>query len=178
MEQNDKNKIIEVKVTYEEWIKNPFPQKHSLQLDTTTRYIVTNCPPEYAKHLESMGIGFELPKTVTITFYPEVKLDIKSKMKHLNDNSVNKIIITPTGIGIYEDIFDCNGRVKIVRIFYPSHFMTAKYVRIGNNKLDCIIGFTQPSKIQDFIFDCEFKRGDKFMLDTINEIEKVELFIE
>jgi hypothetical protein len=178
MEQNEKNKIIEVRVTYQEWIKNPFPQTHALQIDTTTRYIVTNCPPEYAKHLESIGIGFELPKTVTITFYPEVKLDIKDKMKHLNDNSVNKIIITPTGIGIYEDVFDWGGRVKIVRIFSSNKFMTAKYVRIGNNKLDCIIGYTQPSKIQDFIFDCEFKRGDKFELSTNFEIEKVELFIE
>ncbi|MBK7363076.1 MAG: hypothetical protein IPJ01_12335 [Micavibrio sp.] len=94
MEQNDKNKIIEIRVSYEEWIKNPFPQKHALQLDTTTRYIVTNCPPEYAKHLESIGIGFELSKTVTITFYPKVKLEMKSEMKYLNDNSDNKIIIT------------------------------------------------------------------------------------
>lgn len=178
MEHTNGNKIIEVKVTYEEWIKNPFPQKHSLQLDTTTRYIVTNCPPEYAKHLESMGIGFELPKTVTITFYPEVKLDIKSKMKHLTDVLGTKIIIIPKGIGLTEDIFDWSGKVSVVRVFSSSDFMTAKYIKIGNKTLDCIIGFTQPSKIQDFIFDCEFKRGDKFILDTVTEIEKIELFIE
>jgi len=62
MEHTNGNKIIEVKVTYEEWIKNPFPQTHALQIDTTTRYIITNCPNEYAKHLESIGIGFELKK--------------------------------------------------------------------------------------------------------------------
>ncbi|MBK7363077.1 MAG: hypothetical protein IPJ01_12340 [Micavibrio sp.] len=56
--------------------------------------------------------------------------------------------------------------------------MTAKYVRIGDKKLDCIIGYTQPSKIQDFIFDCEFKRGDKFELSTNFEIEKIELLLE
>ena len=72
MEQKDKNKIIEVKITYDEWIKSPFPQTHALQLDTTTRYIVTNCPIEYAKHLQNIGIGFELPKeSITITFYPK-----------------------------------------------------------------------------------------------------------
>ena len=60
--ENNKNKIIEVKVTYEDWIKNPFPQTHSLQLDTTTRYIVTNCPPEYAECLKSIGMSFELKK--------------------------------------------------------------------------------------------------------------------
>lgn len=61
MENN--NKIIEVKITYEEWIKSPFPQMHPLQLDTTTRYIVTNCPPEYAEHLKEIGIKFELIKS-------------------------------------------------------------------------------------------------------------------
>jgi hypothetical protein len=58
--ENNENKIIEVKVRYEDWIKNPFPQTHPLQTDVTTRYIVTNCPPSYAKHLESIGIKFEL----------------------------------------------------------------------------------------------------------------------
>lgn len=62
MERTNENKIIEVKVTYEEWIKNPFPQKHALQFDTTTRYIVTNCPPQYAEHLKKIGINFELIK--------------------------------------------------------------------------------------------------------------------
>lgn len=61
MENN--NKIIEVKITYEEWIKSPFPQMHPLQLDTTTRYIVTNCPPEYTEHLKEIGIKFELIKS-------------------------------------------------------------------------------------------------------------------
>jgi hypothetical protein len=180
MEQNEKNKIIEIRVTYEEWIKNPFPQKHALQLDTTTKYVVTNCPPEYAKHLESIGIAFELPKeSVTITFYPKVKLNgTDSKMKLTNLNSGNKIIIFPKCIGITKDVFCFDGKVKVIRIFSSNEFMTAKYIKIGNKKLDCIIGFTQPSKVQDFIFNCEFKIGDNFELSTDIEIQKIELLLE
>lgn len=76
MEQKKENKIIEIRVSYEEWIKNPFPQKHGFQIDTTTRYIVTNCPIEYAKHLQDIGIGFELQnKSVTFTFFVDKKTD-------------------------------------------------------------------------------------------------------
>jgi len=177
MEQKDNNKIIEVKVAYDEWIKNPFPQTHPLQIDTTTRYIVTDCPPSYAEHLKDIGISFELPKTVTIKFYPKENM-IKGEMKHINDISGTKIIIRPKGIGITEDVFDWDGKVEIVRVFSSIDVMTAKYIKIGDKKLDFVIGFSQPSKIHDFIFDCEFKRGDKFELSTNFKIEKVELFLK
>jgi hypothetical protein len=51
-----------VKITYEEWIKNPFPQYGPLVVGGITRYMITNCPHEYAHHLKKIGITFELKK--------------------------------------------------------------------------------------------------------------------
>lgn len=57
---NEKNK--EIRITYEEWIKNPFPQITPFVVNGNTKYVITNCPYEYAHHLKKIGIGFELKK--------------------------------------------------------------------------------------------------------------------
>lgn len=89
-----------------------------------------------------------------------------------------KLIVKPKNIGITEDVFDFDGEVYVFRVFSSSLYMTAKHINIGDERLNCIIGFSQPSQVHDFVFNCNFKKGDKFILDTIIEIKRVELFIK
>lgn len=60
--ESDGKKIVEIRIDYQDWIKNPFPQSREFIVDNTTRYVVINCPPEYAKHLEKSGVRFEIKK--------------------------------------------------------------------------------------------------------------------
>lgn len=56
------NNTKEIKITYEEWIKNPFPQITPFVVNGNTKYIITNCPNEYANYFKKIGISFELKK--------------------------------------------------------------------------------------------------------------------
>ncbi len=90
---------------------------------------------------------------------------------------VTKLAIYPKDIGLTEDSFDCDGKVKSVRIFSSNEFMTAEYIEIGNKRFNFIPDTSPPSKIKDFICDYEFKKGYVFILSTNIKIECIELFI-
>jgi|JI10StandDraft_1071094.scaffolds.fasta_scaffold50554_7 hypothetical protein len=163
---NEKKK--EIKITYEEWIKNPFPQIPFI-VDGSTKYIITNCPDEYAHHLKRMGIGFELK-------YPTMRLE------EVHNPEGKKLVIFPR-VGLTEDIFICDGKVELLRVVYHNKFSYYEYIQVNDKRINYSPVYSNvPYTIEDFpISDRDnvtFKKGDKFAIETKCEIKKLELYFK
>lgn len=164
---NEKNK--EIRITYEEWIKNPFPQITSFVVNGNTKYIITNCPDEYANHLKKMGIGFEL-KSPTM------------RLEEVHNPEGKKLVIFPK-VGLTEDIFICDGEVELLRVIYHNQFSSYEYIQVNNKIINYSPVYSNiPYTIEDFpISDLDnitFKKGDKFAIETKFEIKKLELYFK
>ena len=90
-----------------------------------------------------------------------------------------KLVMYPKDKGLTEDKFDCDGTVKLIRLFYNSEFNCFKYIKIGDRTIDygSTLSTAPLSKIVDIPIPYEFKKDDKFIIDSIYKIEKIELFI-
>jgi hypothetical protein len=162
-------KIKEIKITYEEWIKNPYPFTHPILYDEITRYIITNCPDEYAHHLKRMGIGFELK-------YPTMILE------EVHNPEGKKLVIFPK-VGLTEDVFICDGQLELLRIIYKNDFSCYEYIQVNHKRINYSPVYSNtPYTIEDFpISDLDnitFKKGDKFAIETKFEIKKLELYFK
>ena len=88
-----------------------------------------------------------------------------------------KLAIYPKENGLLEDIFDCDGKVQLIRLFYHNEYHRFNFIKIGDKTFDYTPSTAPPSKIEDFVVDYEFKNGDKFVIESNYKIEKIELFI-
>lgn len=159
------NNTKEIKITYEEWIKNPFPQITRFVVNGNTKYIITNCPDEYAHHLKKMGIGFELK-------YPTMRLE------EVHNPECKKLVIFPR-VGLTEDIFICDGELEFIRTIYEKELSSYDHIIIGNKKIQDYGCCGTPYKIIDVPYNnIFFKKGDKFAIETKFEIKKLELYFK
>lgn len=159
------NNTKEIKITYEEWIKNPFPQITPFVVNGNTKYIITNCPDEYAHHLKKMGIGFELK-------YPTMRLE------EIHNPEGKKLVIYPK-VGLTEDIFICDGELEFIRTIYEKELSSYDHIIIGNKKIQDYGCYGTPYKIIDVPYNnIFFKKGDKFAIETKFEIKKLEIYFK
>jgi len=102
---------------------------------------------------------------------------IKSRRLTILPNDNNLII---------NDVFCFSGQIKLVRLIYENEgFNMFSFFKIGDNVFkyqDVGIAYMNTSsaytsKLKDIPLNIPFKTGNVFILESVNKIEKIELFI-
>lgn len=91
----------------------------------------------------------------------------------------NKLVITPNKKDYFDDLFDFDGSVELVRIFYSKVWHRPyKYIKIGDITFAWMPSTAPPSCIEDLPINFEFKKGEKFVIADCCDVEKIELFFD
>ena len=97
--------------------------------------------------------------------------------KVISNSYSDKLIITPKKKLFFDDVFELDGIVDLIRITYSKIWHRPfKYIQIGGKTFAWMPSYALPSCIEDLPITFEFKKGDKFVIAGAMDVEKIELF--
>lgn len=96
-----------------------------------------------------------------------------------NYSVAKKLIIIPKTKLFYDDLFELDGIVDLVRVTYSKIWHRPfKYIQIGGKTFAWMPSTAPPSCMEDLPITFEFKKGDKFVIADAFDVEKIELFYD